>query len=758
MDKRELLARLMGTFLAELEENLRLLNSELLLLEKIPAAAERAESLARLFRAAHSLKGAARSVNQTEIESLCHQLEDQLATLRDGRSELSPENISALFAGLDSIDEAAKRLKPRPESATNQVDGPQSDPSQPAPPQSINGAVPAASDAITETVTPAISQAGSTAARTYFEKGNVARHLVDDDFAMVRVAAHKLDALLAWSGELLVARRRIADRAERLSDLQQMLRACRTVATHRDEALRNLKRSLARPLTTEADCDGDLQEGVDHTLRQLEHSIEQLSSSFTSDIRALEQAASPVEQEIRQIRMLPFAECCQGLDRLVRDLTRNSGKDIILIIEGEAVELDRAVIEQLRDPLRHLVRNAISHGIETREARSGGGKPAEGHITITAATRGGHVEITVSDDGRGLDLNAIRGRAKNRLGESASPAEVANTIFLPGISTATQVDEVSGRGVGLDIVKSHIEALRGSISVSWIEGGGTTFLLAVPLTLTVIRALLLRVENQIFALPNAHIRKLLRFGLEKIHRPGNREMLSSQPGYAPILVAPLRRVLGLSSASEPNTCLAVIVGVGDNNVALIVDEFLAEQDVMVKSLGRCIRRLRLISGATLLPSGEVALVLNVPNVVDAALGFTPEQASDTTMPPPVVMLRKRLIVADDSVTTLSLEKSILEGAGYDVMAVVDGETAWELLQAEGADLLVSDVEMPKLDGFGLTARVRSSERFHDLPIILLTARESDADKARGLTLGANAYLVKSSFDQDDLLKTVAQLL
>ena len=569
MDKQQLLARLMGTFLAELEENLRSLNSELLLLEKLPAGPEREESLAKLFRAAHSLKGAARSVDQSEIESLCHQLEDKLAALRDDRTELSSESISSLFAGLDGIDQAAQRLKPA-EAQTNQFETPQSSLPPPAAPQFVNGAVQPATNVTGESVIPAISPKAMPA---------------EDDFAMVRVAAHKLDALLAWSGELLVARRRIADRTEQLSNLRQTLRAYRMQAGQVEEVTRHFGTSREQKASMAAEFGNDLRKGLDSTLRQIEFDTEQLSASFANDLRALEQAASPVEQEIRQMRMLPFAECCQGLDRMVRDLSHSSGKGVALVIEGEMVELDRAVIEQLRDPLRHLVRNAISHGIETPEDRQRSGKPAEGSIRISAAMRGAHVEITVSDDGRGLDLNAIRARARARLNDDAAPAEIAQSIFLPGVSTAAQVDEVSGRGVGLDIVKSHIEALRGTIGISWIEAGGTTFLLTVPLTLTIMRALLLRVENQIYAVPNAHIRKLLRFNLEKIRRIGNREMLVSGDGQAPTLVVPLRGVLGLPAAPEPDSSLAVIVWMGDTNVALIADEFLAEQDLMVKGLG-----------------------------------------------------------------------------------------------------------------------------------------------------------------------------
>jgi two-component system chemotaxis sensor kinase CheA len=740
MDKQQLLATLMSTFAAELDENLRLLNRELLFLEKNPTAPEQADSLAKLFRAAHSLKGAARSVNQTEIEFLCHQLEDKLAALRDSRTELNPETISGLFPDLDRIEQAAKLLKPDHQIETNAPVAAQSAVPNPAQSPFMHGAEQSPANGTSESAIPAVSAKARAA---------------EDDSTMVRVSAHKLDALLTGSGELLVARRRIAHRGEQLAKVARMIRAFRTRARHSDELIARFRTSSAHK-GAHREVDNNTGNALDGALRQLDSEIEQLSACFASDVRALEQAASAVEEEIRQIRMLPFAECCQGIDRMLRDLSQSGGKQAELVIEGDMVELDRAIIEQLRDPLRQLARNAIGHGIETTEDRLTLGKAKKGRISISALTRGAHVEITVSDDGRGLDLDNIRTHAQGRLGANASPAEIAQAIFLPGVSTASKVNEVSGRGVGLDIVKSHIEALRGTVSVSWTPGAGTTFLLTVPLTLTIMRALLLRSRGQIFALPNANVRRLLRFNTEEIRRVANQEVLMSGRGQI-ATVAPLSGVLGLSAAAaQPGAGLAVIVGVGNTEVALTVDEFLSEQDLMVKTLGRRIRRARMISGASLLPSGEVALVLNVGNLVRTALGI--ERAAVPVVGAAEATRPKRLIVADDSVTTLSLEKSILEGAGYDVKVAANGQAAWELLQAEGADLLVSDVQMPKLDGFGLTAQVRGSQRFHELPIVLVTARETDADKTKGLELGADAYLVKSAFDQDQLLKTIAQLL
>jgi two-component system, chemotaxis family, sensor kinase CheA len=741
MDKQILIEQLMGTFLIELEEHLRSLNRELLLLEKTPPGAERGALLTTLFRAAHSLKGAARAVDQDALEALCHELEAALAPLRDGSEEVSAECVSALFAGVDRIEHAAQSLKL--ESKLDVA-------SKPAPASAENGAV------------ALLRPVAEPLAKPRIADNPVRRGRADSEDSMMRVGAHKLDALLAWSGELLVARRRIADRISQPAKLRQLLRTCRSQARQ----LTCMAKPSRLPPATDGTrrvrgSAGDKQQELDRTLRQIEHELDQMTALMVSDSRALEQAAMPVEQEIRRIRMLPFAEACEGLARMARDLATLAVKQVELVIEGDEVELDRAIVEQLRDPLRHLVRNAVDHGIETPAQRIAVGKPPRAQIRIKAWLRGTQVEISVSDQGRGLDLDAIRTHAQSRgLPDCVDPAEMAQTIFLPGFSTARTVTSVSGRGVGLDVVKSQVESLQGSVNVSWIPGAGSTFVVNVPLTLTMLRALLLRAGGRTFAIASANVHKLIRLRAADFRSIGGREMVALGHDQAPITVASLSSVLGfsVSVARSETPLLAVIVAVGEIRIALIVDEFLAEQDIMIKGLGRRIRRVPIISGATLLPSGQVALVLNAGNVVRCILRLKTQNSVVAAFEQPAVERRKRLIVADDSVTTRGLEKSILEAAGYEVSVAPDGQTAWQMLQDHGADLLVSDVEMPNLDGFGLTATVRGSDHFRDLPVVLVTARESEADKTRGLQVGANAYLVKSGFDQGRLLETIAQLL
>ncbi len=783
MDKDKLIKRLMTTFLEELEEHVRALNRDLLALEKETDGRKRAELLQTLFRTAHSLKGAARSVNVNLIESVCHQLEEILTAVRDGAIPLSSDLFSLLLSTADAIEETSMRLReqqdlggsllsavlPRLEAAASGVF---SQPRSPAP------ALPAPMPRPPEE--PPKSERCDTPAETPTTSAvaKVSEPVTEPSSSgggTVRVAAEKLDAFLARNGELLVARRRVQLRAEDLRILREFV-------GHWTAEWRIVEKTLGKWLEREAqgsDGASTSAELPDHQpmprlprrvaatlsqagdrLRQLEKDLDRLGATMAGDHRQLKQAADSLDDELRRVRMLPFADACQGLDRMVRDLAQAGGKEVALVIEGGAVELDRSVLEGLKDPLRHLVRNAIDHGTEPPEARLKAGKPAEGQLTVTAVFRGAQVEVSVADDGRGIDLEALRQQLQRKgLPEPADERELARSIFLPGLSTSRLITDISGRGVGLDVVKSSVEALHGTVDLAFTPGKGTRFTLGVPLTLTTLRALLLEAGGQPFALAGTNVQKLVRIGPDDLVSVAGQLMLSL--GGTPLPVASLAQTLGLrprESANPAGKKPAVIVAAGEKRMAFIVDEFLTEQEIVIKNLGARIRRVRQISGATILPSGRIALVLNAANLIRGALGRTTASLLAPTSDSSTAKPKKRILVADDSVTTRTLEKSILEAAGYDVIAAADGAAAWQLLLERGADILVSDVDMPRMDGFELTEAVRGSKRFAALPIVLVTARETEKDKTRGGEIGANAYLVKSDFDQKNLLETIAQLL
>jgi two-component system chemotaxis sensor kinase CheA len=755
VDKDKLLKRLMATFLEELEEHVGALNRDLLALEKEIDADKRAELLQTLFRSAHSLKGAARSVNVDPIETACHQMEEILSAARDGNTALAPETFSLLFTTADAIEEAGMRLReqqdlssapltavlPRLEAAAGQVGWTERLPESDAAPAVATVEPPPAP------VEPApVPHAPPPPA----------------DGGTVRVAAEKLDAFLARAGELLVARRRVQSRAEDVGVLREFV--------HRwADEWRPVEKALRKSLTKNGHdaANGRLPRPVaaalgragDH-LRQLEKDLDRLSTNMAADRRLLKQAADSLDDELRRVRMLPFADACQGLDRMVRDLARSHDKEVELSVEGGTVELDRSVLEGLKDPLRHLVRNAVDHGAEPPDERRRAGKAAQARVTVTAVLRGSQVEVAVADDGRGLDLDALRQQLRRRgLPEPADERELARAIFLPGLSTSRLITDVSGRGVGLDVVKGRVEALHGTVDVTFAPGDGTRFTLAVPLTLTTLRALLVETGGQTLALAGTNVQKLVRIGPDDLVSVAGREML--RLGDEPLPVAGLAETLGLrprAPASAGTRRPAVIVAAGEKRMAFVVDEFLTEQEIVIKNLGPRVRRVVQVSGATILPSGQIALVLNAASLIRAGLARGTGSAIATATTGPATPVKRRVLVVDDSVTTRTLEKSILEAAGYEVLTAADGEAAWRLLHERGADVLVSDVEMPRMDGFDLTEAVRASPRFRELPVVLVTARASEKDKARGAELGADAYLVKSSFDQKNLLETIAQLL
>jgi two-component system chemotaxis sensor kinase CheA len=564
----------------------------------------------------------------------------------------------------------------------------------------------------------------------------------------VRVAAARLDALVAQGGELLLARRRAARRQEDVAALLGTMGRCLAEWRHLDRP-RDLPRRAA--LATER---------TSLALKKLSRDLERLARDMAADHHALDRAAAPLEEEIRRVRMRPFAEACEGLARAVRDLGLAAGKEIDLVVEGEDVELDRAILAGLRDPLLHLVRNAVDHGIEPPAERRARGKPSRGRITIAAALAREGVEVTVADDGRGIDLAAVRDQAQRRGPEvPGDDRELARLVFSPGFSTSPLVTELSGRGIGLDVVRHAVEGLQGRVDLAFEPGAGTRFVLGVPLTLSTTRVLFVAVAGQTYALPSVHVRGLLRAGADDLGSVEGREVLLGSA--TPIPVVSLAEVLGLPSrepARVGGKVLLVLLGAGERSIACAVDELASEQDVVIKSLGRRLQRVPRIAGATVLPTGRIALVLAAAEVVDAALGLEPARPLVPALTESPAVARKRLLVVDDSITTRTLERTILEAAGYDVVTAADGAEAWHALHEITVDLVVADVEMPRMDGFALTEAIRGSKRHRDLPVVLVTALESERDKARGLEAGADAYLPKSTFDQSRLLQAVAQLV
>lgn len=720
MDRDALSQRLMKLFLAELEEHEQTLERDTLALERAAPEAH-PELVERMFRAAHSLKGAARAVHAQSIEAVCHRMEHRLSELRRSQQPVPPALVQDLLAQLDKIREAAAQL--RKHASTTQAAAPtaSSAPLASAPAQVPPPALPPVPSS------PAQPR-GPEPSSLHKPQPPMTSEPASEPFARVDVA--KLDSLSAHSRELLIASSRLDTHARDAA------------------ALHERAQQLVYDLRNGADAVGAVAE--------LARSLEQLQGGLRHDAGRVTNATRRVDDQVRRLRMVPLREACSGLERVVRDLARDLDKQARLVLPPLELEIDRDIVQRLRDPLLHLVRNAVSHGVESPAARRAAGKPPEATLRIDGTLRGALIDLHVTDDGGGLDLEAIRARARALgLPEAADEDELATYVFAPGLSTAAALSEISGRGVGLDAVKRTIEALHGSVSVRTQRARGTRFTLSLPLTLSKLRCLLLMVRDRPYALPTSHAVRVLRFRADQLLKVGTRELVRSESELVPTLS--LGALLGFPVRPAPRKeyAQALVVASGGRSVALSVEELVDERELVIHKLPARVARAHYVSGATLLSGGRVAPVLHGSELAEAALSNVPRGASSIFKGE---QRQKRLLVADDSLTTRALIKSILEDAGYLVEAARDGGEALRMLSEQPYDLVVSDVQMPNMDGFELTAAMRRAPALAQVPVVLVTALESDRDRVRGLEAGANAYLGKSAFDHRVLLEVVGGLL
>ncbi|MDQ6829277.1 MAG: response regulator, partial [Gemmatimonadota bacterium] len=734
--------------LDELDEQLAVLNTDLLALETQPTDAERLKSV---FRVAHTLKGAAGAAGVQAIAKACHAMEETLAAARDGRLALAAPNFAALFAAADALAGAGKLLRGGAEpssidlSAMTRLFRPSAAaaPQRPLPSGPARPEVPPPKAAAVEPAAPPVQTVAAMPEPAPQLDGTI------------RVRSEKLDDLVATAGQSMIVAARNAESPDSIDALREQ--ASRWAAEWRPAA-RAIRVALER-----AGAGGAIAEplsAIERNLAQLVRDTTAMSQSMTRDSLSLVRLAADMMHRARSLRMRPFSELGELLPRIVRDLAAATGKEVQVDIVGGDVEADRMVLDGFRDAVMHLIRNAVDHGIETPAERERKGKPSTGTVTVAAALRGEQIVVTVSDDGNGLDTAAIRKRLKST-GVPVPDDEqgLARALFEEGFTTRQEANAISGRGVGLGIVRAAVERIRGDVEVTWTPGKGTTFTMSAPLTLATTRAVLVEVGTHTLAIPTDAIERLLRLAPSEVRSIEGRHALVTPEGPVPLVT--LARILGPPVTERPQTGLlrAILLSVGRRRLALVVDDLTDETELVVRPLERRDpRAMPHLSGAALLPSGRVALVLNPMTVISSGLSRADRSSLAMPAAEAPVAARRRVLVADDSITTRTLEQSVLDAAGYDVFTAVDGLDAWRLLQERGADLVVSDVEMPRLDGFALCERMRASKQFKELPVILVTSLESPEDRARGLEAGADAYIVKSSFDQQALLDTIHQLI
>ncbi|MBZ0118425.1 MAG: response regulator, partial [Sandaracinaceae bacterium] len=432
-----------------------------------------------------------------------------------------------------------------------------------------------------------------------------------------------------------------------------------------------------------------------------------------------------------------------------------AGRSAELRIEGGDTEVDRAILERLRDPLMHLVRNAVAHGIEDARARAAAGKPAQGTIVLIARGEGSWVELVVQDDGRGVDLDAVRAKAlrEGLVSHAAGAEELFELLFRASFSTATTVSELAGRGFGMDIVRTRLEEMGGSVSIGSEAGRGTRVRMRAPLTLLTTRVLVLSAAVQTFALPMIGVELALWVDSARVRTIEAGEVVEVGDGLVPVVA--LTALLGLGVMEARDRSPAVVVRSGHRRRALMVDEVLGEREVTMQALPWNLAHVPGVAGAALTESEEVLIVLHVHELASARPGGSIARATTERVS---AVRQRRVLVADDSVTSRTLVRNILSSAGYEVVVAVHGEAAFGLLGELDVDLVVTDVDMPKMSGIELTRRIRATPILERLPVILVTSLGSDEDRRRGADAGADAYIVKGAFDQDELLRAVARLI
>ncbi len=795
------------TFRVEADEHIQSINRLLLKLEQ-GGVDDLAACLDEIAREAHTLKGASSILGLTLIQDTSHAMEEVFEALRDARREAPVELFDLLYDALDRLAEGCHRVEdPTGEDA--------------AALEKVRDACLKYAESASQKSSPAATVANATSIESPEERSVVEPSIdteiggpaavelgiVEEDVEIavapepdvvhalveraapepepvpeerfvesdkqtvaeetIRVPIRKLDSLMAQIGELLIAKIRNEDRMQALKDLHIELED----ANKDWGRLKEVRRALAsadprraRSLDTKR---RDLLERMEGHLKNVNSRVSSLMQNFNRDAMHTSILTENLQEDIKKARMLPVSTILGGFQRLVRDVARRENKIAVLELVGTETEVDKRVLEMLKDPLMHTLRNAVSHGIEPPDQREAAGKPRAGTIRVVTRQIGGQIQILVEDDGRGIDVDAVLDRAlKMGLTDSAiartlTDREILQFIFHSGLSTKSSITDVSGRGVGMDVVRENIHKVQGQIALDTTRGRGSRITITLPLTLSTTKSLLVRAGTQTFAIPINCVERIVRVTADEI------EMIEDTPALilagAPVAVARLAEVLGLGGDDGDDDAKfpVVILSAGERRLGLIIDSLVDEREIVVKPLGKQLLRVRNIAGGTIVGSGDVLLVLDPLDIVNnAAPG--PRAASGAVaaagLPVRGHGARNRILVVEDSITTRTLEKNILETAGYDVVACKDGYEALRYLQTNTCDALITDINMPNMNGFQLVEQVRRLDAHRELPILLVTSLGSDEDRMRGMQVGADGYIVKRDFEQGRFLHMLEALL
>ena len=723
-------------FRIEVENHCRVIEEGLVEIEKDRSP----EKIEPLMRAAHSIKGAARIVNLNLEVSLAHTMEDVFTRTQRGEIELTSKHIDILlssndiFLNLSTLDAdevhdwlitQSKKINTLTQSLMDILAG--------------------------ESVEPPVIDT---------VKGKPAipgkKDQIQKEESFVRVLAENLSRIMGLTGECLVQAK--SSRSFSSSHLH-MKTGCLELSSY----IESLLQSPQAAFITE-----EIHTKLNETLNKLDQIHDfliQHIENYENFSRRLEYLTDQLYGEVVSSRMRPFSDGLHGFPRMIRDLSKKLNKDVSFTILSGSTRVDRDILEKLEAPLTHLIRNALDHGLETPEERIEARKPAKGKIVLEARHSFGLLNITLTDDGRGIDLEKIRrkvvksGHVTEDIAANLSDTELFDFLFLPTFSTAGKVSEISGRGVGLDVVFSMAHEVGGSIRVESQLGKGTTFHLLLPLTLSVLRTLLIEISGEPYAIPLTRIEHVLEVEQKDLHTIEDRQFCTFQGKHIGIINA--QQVLNIPDSQRDSARLYIAV-ISDrlNQYGLVTDRFLGERDIVVRPLDPRLGKIPNISAGSIMEDGTPILILDVDDLVrsiDNIISHTRphkmgRKAKQSTS------AKKRVLVVDDSLTVRQVERKLLENRGYEVVTAVDGMDGWIALQSDAFDLIITDVDMPRINGIELVKKIKGDTRLKNLPVMIISYKDREEDRLLGLEAGANYYLTKASFHDETLINAVRDLI
>lgn len=778
------------------EEHLQKIESEILYLENHPHDSD-SSKMDEVLREVHSIKGDSRIIGVQSVEILSHAMEDVLKSIQNEETQFTPELGDRLYQTLDGIGKIVQEtvtgiasgvdankilhtlLLGNDENLENVSDYPieivvsaelEEEESLEIEDKTNSSSIARASELddnrLNKEEKTAIVHEGKKKESsptmvnpnqsTLQKHRNTNKEKIGEPYKIdtLRVQTQLLDALMTQTGELTVTKVRIAHFAAQVQEIASLWENWQNIFTQQSFSGENLQET------------SDFEEKFGEL-------IEQLKITSTDNSTRLDLIAEELEEKIRTMRLLPLSNVFQFFPRLVRDLSKQEGKEVELIIEGGETVADKKILEEIKDPLMHLIRNSLDHGIETPAEREKNNKPPKGKIWLRGYQSATNIFIEVQDDGQGLDIDKIKETAIRRdlyrpeELEIMTDNQIQSLIFEPSFSTRKFITEVSGRGVGLDVVRTNLERLKGSIEIDSIPGEGCTFRMLIGTTLATANVLLVKSQNITHAIPIEFVKTTLLISKEQIFTIEGRETITLEDQA--ISVATLSDLLELNTVSfekkkknedesQPKVS-CVLIKINEDIFGLFVDEVIDTQDVVIKPQSQLLKRVRNVTGATILGTGEVCMILNPQDLlksIQKRLVALSSASQDVKIK--INKTQSSILLVEDSIATRTQEKRILENAGFDVTTAVDGLDGWNKIQTEDFDVIVSDVQMPNLDGLGLTERIRQEGVYNELPIILVTSLASDEDKRKGAEVGANAYIIKGKFNQEVLIETINRLV